>query len=90
MDELITDEKGIKEEVVEHFKNWTKWNPTNEEFWKVWEYKYEPVNLIKMEDYGELISTIEMKELEEFISEAPNGKATGDSGISNEMIKKLP
>ena len=31
LDEVITDKKGIKEEVVEHFKNWTKQNPMNKD-----------------------------------------------------------
>ena len=89
-DEVITDEKGIKEEVVKHFKNWTKRNPTDEEHWKLWEKEYDPVPSIAQEDYEGLIATIEFEELENLISEAPNGKATGESGISNEMIKKLP
>ncbi|CAG8645353.1 7122_t:CDS:1 [Paraglomus brasilianum] len=43
VDEVITDGKGIKEEVVMHFKNWTKYNPTNKEYWKLWEKEYDPV-----------------------------------------------
>ena len=89
-DEVITDEKGIKEEVVKHFKNWTKRNPTDEEHWKLWEKEYDSVSSIAQEDYEGLIATIEFEELENLISEAPNGKANGESGISNEMIKKLP
>ena len=33
--EVITDKKGIKKEVEQHFKNWTKRNPTNEKYWKL-------------------------------------------------------
>ena len=42
-----------------------------------------------MECYKELISSIDLNELEETIVEVPNGKATEELEISNEMIKRL-
>ena len=45
-DDIITSPKEIKDIVKDHFENWTKPNPTNENFWAEWEETYKPNNNI--------------------------------------------
>ena len=36
MNEVITSEQEIKEEVKNHYRRWTKCNPTNTVLWESW------------------------------------------------------
>ena len=52
-----------------------------------WIDEYQPKSYIEDNIYNNLLNSIETDELLEVISNLPNGKACGPSGISNEMIK---
>ena len=49
MNEVITSEQEIKEEVKNHYRRWTKYNPTNFILWESWKKEYEPKQNISEE-----------------------------------------
>ncbi|CAG8721842.1 10200_t:CDS:1, partial [Ambispora leptoticha] len=73
----------------EHFKHWTKSNPTQTELWKEWADEYKPIQTIDLIWYNTIITKFTLSELEIIIKEAPNTKATRPSKKSNEMLKHL-
>ncbi|CAG8831217.1 10076_t:CDS:1, partial [Cetraspora pellucida] len=88
-DNIITEPDEIKTAIQEHFKNWTKLNPTQTELWQEWANEYKPIQTIDSTWYDTTTTEIILTELENIIKEAPNTKATGPSKISNEMLKHL-
>ncbi|CAG8671435.1 10439_t:CDS:1, partial [Paraglomus brasilianum] len=89
-EELLVEAEKIKEEVRAHFRNWTRENKSNWDFWEEWKAEYEPKKEVKEEQYESLIKKVEMQELMTTIAEAGSNKAMGPDDISNEMIKQLP
>ncbi|CAG8767416.1 13781_t:CDS:1, partial [Ambispora leptoticha] len=45
-DNIITEPDEIKTAIQEHFKNWTKLNPTQTELWQEWANEYKPIQTI--------------------------------------------
>ena len=89
-DKIIIDSKEIKQATKDHFNNWTKLNPTNTSFEHECTPFLQPLPNIQANIYDSLIQPITHDELRNTINIAPTQKATGPSGISNEMIKHLP
>ena len=89
-DKIITDPKEIKQVTREHFNNWTKHNPSNPNFEQEWIPFLQPLTNIQPKIYETLTQPITLSELHNAINIAPTKKATGPSGIANEMIKHLP
>ena len=81
--------KEIKQEIKEHFRKWTKYNPKNEATWEGWKARYEPKEEINNNWYEGVEQEISMEELKEIITEAPSGKTIEPSEVSNEIIKRL-
>ena len=89
-DRIINDPEEIKQATKDHFNNWTKHNPTNPDFEHEWTHFLQPLPHINPNIYSELTQQITMSELTETINSSPLHKATGPSGISNEMLQHLP
>ena len=89
-DSIITDPTQIKEAVSEHFRNWTKANPTDTSCWEEWQPYYAPQKNIHPTTYEPLLEPFTLEELTTVINEAPKNKATGPNGISNELIQHIP
>ena len=89
-EELLVEAEEIKEEVRAHFRNWTRENKSNWDFWEEWKAEYEPKKEVEEEQCASLIKKVEMQELTAIIAEASSNKAMGPDDISNEMIKQLP
>jgi len=87
---IITDPNEIKTATSNHFKNWTKHNPTNEEHWDKWKSHYDPLESIHPSIYSNLPLPFTLDELISTISAAPKHKATGPNNISNEMLQHIP
>src|SRR5260364_408923 len=87
---IITDPTEIKNATSTHFKNWTKRNPTNEEYWDEWKFHYDPLEAIHPSIYSNLPLPFTLDELISTISAAPKHKATGPNNITNEMLQHLP
>jgi len=88
-DSIITQPKQIKEEIRNHYEQWTKSNPIDQVQWPEWAQEYEPIQTIAPEWYCRAMDPITMDELVTTLSEAPIDKATGPQNISNEMLKHL-
>src|SRR5260364_346878 len=88
--EVITQPDQIKAVTRQHFKNWTRANPPNEEKWQEWEQAYIPLAGFDEKMYLEATTEIPYHEVLDTINKAPINKATGPSTISNEILKKLP
>jgi hypothetical protein len=89
-DKIINNPEEIKQVTREHFNNWTKHNPTNTQFEQEWISALQPLPHINPNIYNSLLQTITLQELTETITSSPIHKATGPSGISNEMLQHLP
>ena len=54
-----------------------------------WKNQYLPLSYIDQDIYNNIMNPSSWDEWIQSVSELPNSKATGPSGISNEMIKHL-
>src|SRR6185436_18928879 len=72
-----------------HFKDWTKNNPPNNSSWEEWKPFYSPLQHIHNDIYNTLLLPISITELTQTINLASKGKATGPSGIANEVLQQL-
>jgi hypothetical protein len=88
--QLITDPSLIKQHVQSHFHNWTALKPINETlFNNLWKQQYLPLPHINPNWYHSLNSPITNEELLQTLSQLPNNKACGPTGISYEMLKHI-
>ena len=86
--DLITDPKLIKEQIRNHFDQWTGFKPTNQQtFDSTWKNCYEPISSINSSHYDNILNTITIEEITQTLQNLPNNKACGPSGISYEMLK---
>ena len=88
-DKVLTEPQEIKKEIKKHFEEWTKSNPTNNNYWNEWQKQYMPQKRINKSWYNATFDPITIHELQTNIEESPNRKATGLQQISNEMLKHL-
>ena len=64
--------------------------PPNDHLECEWKQVYEPINSIDPNIYETTTQRITMDEIADTLLLAPQNKATGPSGISNEILKHLP
>jgi hypothetical protein len=85
---LLTDKEDINSATIKHFQ--TAAGAVNElkVILSEWQSEYTPQSAIDSSIYNSLLLEIDMEEFLVIISHLPNGKASGPTGISNEMIKK--
>jgi hypothetical protein len=101
VEELITDPVKVKEETNNHFQNMAKVtnhevnidNFFGNEYDDIWKNRYQPLDELVGSEFQAYIykdlMKISFKEWEEAIKNSPKDKASGKSGISNEMIQHL-
>ena len=85
---LITEPESIKQTIQNHFYNWTAPRPINFNIFNTnWTTEYTPKTNIQPNWYSNILQPILIDEVQQTISQLPNGKACGPSGISYEMFK---
>ena len=86
--DLITDPKLIKEQIKNHFDQWTEFKPINQQtFNSTWKNCYEPISSINSSHYDNVLNTITIEEITQTLQNLPNNKACSPSGISYKMLK---
>src|SRR5260364_108499 len=86
--DIITDPPAIKAHIQKHFDNWTTPRVVNQNLFNSrWQGKYTPKPSINPDWYIAATSEISQEEVLTIISQLPNNKACGPSGISYEMLK---
>jgi len=87
--DIITDPKLIKEQIKQHFDNWTAYRPINtHEFNSNWSEEYQPKTTTKSDYYNSALAEFSIDEILTTLNQLPNNKACGPSGISYEMLKQ--
>ena len=86
--EVITDPSDIKSHIQQHFNNWTALRPIDQNiFTSDWQSEYDPKPHILQEWYQNALANLSQEEILSTLSQLPNNKACGPSGISYEMLK---
>jgi hypothetical protein len=86
--DIITDPTIIKSHIQQHFDNWTAHRDINYDiFQSDWQSEYNPKPNINPNWYSSTLANFTQEEIISTISQLPNNKACGPSGISYEMIK---
>jgi ribonuclease HI len=87
--DIITDPKKIKLHIQQHFDQWTGLKQTNQQIYESeWQQEYVPKLSINPDWYNSALSEFTIEEVANTLSQLPNNKACGPSGISYEMLKK--
>jgi len=89
---LLTDEASIKKATNDHFQRVAGSKNESKEFskeWAEWKNEYRPKDDIDSSIYKDLMSPPSKSEWYAIIQQLPKGKASGPSGISNEMLQHL-
>ena len=87
-DNIITDTQEIKSHIQQHFDKWTDYQNINHQiFNSTWQNEYRPKNNIQTEWYNSALKEFSLEEVSTTLSQLPNNKACGPSGISYEMLK---
>ena len=87
---ITTNPYSIKKETANYHKE--AFRQRNSNFHALppdWQQEYNPRSYIDKEWYNKTTDPITIEELSEVLQDLPNKKATGISGISYEMLKKL-
>ena len=88
--QVITDPTLIKQHISHHFEQWTHHQPYNQTiFDQYWSQEYTPISTINPSWYNSILQPITLEEVQNTISQLPNNKACGPSGISYEMLKHI-
>ncbi|EXX64168.1 uncharacterized protein OCT59_004482 [Rhizophagus irregularis] len=88
--QLISDEKLIENELIEHFRSFAgKKLNSNEKLKERWIRQYSPKQDINECWYNEVIQPISKSEWDHMIRQLANDKAPGISQILNEMLKHM-
>jgi hypothetical protein len=86
--EVITDPPAIKDHIQQHFDNWTAPRQVNQSLFEtVWQDEYNPKPNINSTWYADALESFSQEEVTLTLSQLPNNKACGPSGISYEMLK---
>ncbi|EXX62210.1 hypothetical protein RirG_051260 [Rhizophagus irregularis DAOM 197198w] len=86
---MITNHEEIKDEVVEHYKNWTcTRNFDEEEFNKNWKHYYDKLETVDEHIYDHLCEEVTLIECDLTLNNVKNDKAAGASGIPYDFWKK--
>ena len=87
---IATEPEEVLNEVEKHYKNSFKTrNASFDLLNKKWKKEYQPKKEIKENWYKSLMDLISEEEFNIALKDLPNGKASGISTISYEMLKKL-
>ncbi|EXX73820.1 exodeoxyribonuclease III [Rhizophagus irregularis DAOM 181602=DAOM 197198] len=86
---LVTDPVQIRKLTNNHFQLCPGAVNQNKPIPDQWKNQYNPLPHIDQDIYNNIMDPPSWDEWVQSVSELPNGKATGPSGISNEMIKHL-
>ena len=87
---ITTEPQEISKEIEKHYKNSFKTRLSSYDLLsEEWKKEYQPKKYVKEEWYQNLMDPVTEEELNISIKDLPNGKASGISTISYEMIKKL-
>ena len=87
---IFIDAQEILKETEKHYEKAFKTRNSNfDQLNKEWKEEYLPKENIKEEWFSKLMSPITEEELNIALKDFPNGKASGISLISYEMLKKL-
>ena len=87
--DIITDPKLIKEHIKQHFNNWTAYRPTDtQKFTSNWLEEYQLKTTTSPDYYSSALTEFSLNEISTTLSQLPNNKACGPSGISYEMLKQ--
>ncbi|EXX77498.1 hypothetical protein RirG_023220 [Rhizophagus irregularis DAOM 197198w] len=86
---IITNHEEIKDEVVEHYKNWTCTRKFDEEeFGKNWEPYYNKLETVDEHIYDHLCDEVTLIECDLTLKNVKYDKAAGASGIPYDFWKK--
>jgi hypothetical protein len=89
-DEILLSPDDVKEAAKNHFSNISNNNHTiPNALPSPWLNQYKPIKQIDPTWYSNLMSPITLVEWYSIINTLPNGKASGPSGITNEMLKHI-
>ena len=87
---ISVDLQEILKETEKHYnRSFEKRNSNFDLLNKEWKKEYQPKPNIKEEQYNSLLKLIIEEELNSTLKDLSNGKASGISMISYEMIKKM-
>ncbi|GBC19748.2 hypothetical protein GLOIN_2v1770668 [Rhizophagus irregularis DAOM 181602=DAOM 197198] len=91
--QLLTDPKTIDDAVVNHFQNFVPIKSTPpvsiETLPDRWSSAYRPIDDVSSSIYDSLMNPPTLDEWLSIVSSTPNGKASGPSMITYEMLKHL-
>ncbi|GBC01266.1 hypothetical protein RclHR1_41130002 [Rhizophagus clarus] len=86
---LITGESAVLKETNHHFQTIAGSINRNKPLQGHWKDQYQPLRHINENIYSKLMDLPSRDEWLDVIRNLPKGKATGPSGISNEMLQHL-
>ena len=87
---ISTDAHEVTKKVEKHYKEAFKTRNSNfNQLSKDWKEEYSPKATVKEEWFSKLMDPVTEEELNKVLKDLPNGKASGISTISYEMLKKL-
>ncbi|PKY36689.1 hypothetical protein RhiirB3_459910, partial [Rhizophagus irregularis] len=86
---LITDENQVMEETNRHFQTVAGSVNRKKPIQGRWKEQYKPQPHINENIYSSIMDAPSYDEWLDIIQQLSNGKATGPSGVSNEMLKHL-
>ena len=85
---VITDIPSIKQHIQQHFDNWTAPRNTQPQlFDSLWQSEYLPKPNVDPLWYQSALADFSTTEIINTLSQLPNNKACGPSGVSYEMLK---
>jgi len=87
--DIITEPNEIKSHIQEHFDQWTATRHIDEHIYNcTWLSEYNPKTNIDTKWYQPALQEFTTEEVSQTLSQLPNNKACGPSGISYEMLKQ--
>ncbi|KAG9300733.1 hypothetical protein G9A89_023531 [Geosiphon pyriformis] len=86
-DELILEPELVKSKVNEIIEGWTRKCGVVSDFSDNWNHQYKPLDYVFDGTFSDVMCVIGFDEMLAVVSNLPNGKAAGLSGISNKLWK---
>ncbi|KAG9285566.1 hypothetical protein G9A89_006554 [Geosiphon pyriformis] len=85
--ELVLEPDLVKSKVDAIIERWTRKHVVVDDISNTWSHQYQPLDYIFNNAFSEVMSEIDFDELHHVITNFPDEKAAGLSGISNELWK---
>ncbi|KAG9301490.1 hypothetical protein G9A89_008342 [Geosiphon pyriformis] len=85
--ELVLEPALVKAKVDTVMEGWTRKHNVVSDVTGVWDCQYQPLEYVFDDAFSGVMSLIDFDEMSSVISNLPDGKAAGLSGISNELWK---